>query len=434
MRKLLAIALAAVMTVSLVVPAAAESSSSEEPVEITFAWANVQDEVKEAWREYVFRPFTEKHPNVTIKEEWIPNIQHALRVQLTSGEGPDLFYMDSIDIPDLSNANCIISLEEYREKYKLDDIMLGWAIDACCYNDTLYGLPHSVEATAMTYNKTLLDQLGVVVPTNREEFVAACDAALEQGLIPIEFGYSGETNLLQWIYEHYLTTYSGDKLVQLLKGEIDFYDPDIRGAFELMKADWDAGYYNEKKSGAITNDEARSLFTNQKAVFNTEGAWYTLVDVVPGTWDFEWGQTKWPSMKDGVPAASAIAVGESIGINSNCKNPDLVVEMLMDFYTNGELAATAVANGFSTPAVPIKEEDLPADMHNDTKIALSSQTANMEGTVGYAPWAFYPPKTAVYMYENLDKLFYDQITVDELLDGCQECIEEDFAEGFVFAG
>lgn len=413
----------------------ASEEVAEEEIEITFAWANGEDKVKEAWRKYVFEPFMEKHPNVTIKAEWIPNIQHALRVQLTSGEGPDMFYMDSIDIIDLANAGNIISLEEFREEYKLDEYMQDWALRACSFNDELYGLPHSVEATALTYNKTLLDQLGVPVPTTREEFVAACEAALDAGIIPISFGYSGETNLMQWVYEHYLTTYAGDKVVQLLKGEIDFSDPDIRGAFELMKADWDANYFNDKKSGAITLDEARSLFTNQKALFSTEGAWYTLVDTAPGTWEFEWGQTKWPSMKDGVEAASGIAVGESIGINSNCEHPELIVEMMMDFYTNSENAAAAInEGGFSTPAVPIPNEAYPEEMHEDIRTALEAQASNMEGTVGYAPWAFYPAKTAIYMYDNLDKLFYDQISLDDFMNSCQECIEEDFADGYVFAG
>lgn len=58
--------------------------------------------------------------------------------------------------------------------------------------DEMYALPASVEATAMTYNKNLLDQLGKDVPTNREEFVDVCNAALEAGLIPVSFGYSGQ--------------------------------------------------------------------------------------------------------------------------------------------------------------------------------------------------------------------------------------------------
>ena len=103
----------------------------------------------------------------------------------------------------------------------------------------------------------------------------------------------------------------------------DWFDDPKSGCFELLKADWDAGYINDKKSGAITNDEARSLFANQKSVFNFEGPWLVLADGAAKNWDFEWGQSAWPSMKDGVPAGSAITLGEAIGINSNSEVADL---------------------------------------------------------------------------------------------------------------
>jgi ABC-type glycerol-3-phosphate transport system substrate-binding protein len=410
------------------------ANASDEKIEITFAWVNLEESRQQIWRDYVFQPYMDKHPNVTIKEMWIPDLQNSIRVMLASGAGPDMFYMDSIDIPDLSISNRIIDLEKYRKQYNLDNIMYDWAINACSYKGILYGLPHSIEATAMTYNKTLLDKLGMPVPTTREEYVNVCEAAKKNGYIPVAIGYSGQLNFLQWIYEHYLTTYAGEKTIQLLKGEIGFDDPDIRGAFELMKADWDAGYFNDKKAGAITNDEARAMFSNQKAVLNTEGAWLTLADVEPGTWDFEWGQTKWPSMKDGVPAASGIAVGESIAINSNAAHPDQIVEMMMDFYTNEKVAVKAVASGFSTPAVPISDDAYPEDMHPDIRKALDAQANNMKGVVGYAPWAFYPAGVAMYIYDNLDKVFYDQMSMDDFLKGCQETIEEDFTDGYVFAG
>lgn len=64
-----------------------------------------------------------------------------------------MFYMDSVDIPDYASTNRILSLENYRKEYNLDDSMYDWAIRSCLYEDEMYALPASVEATAMTYNK-----------------------------------------------------------------------------------------------------------------------------------------------------------------------------------------------------------------------------------------------------------------------------------------
>ena len=403
---------------------------------ITIAWTNIMESQQEIWEKFIFEPFEEKHPEVTIDFQCLPDLQNTVRVQVAAGAGPDMFYMDSVDIPDYASTNRILSLENYRKEYNLDDSMYDWAIRSCLYEDEMYALPASVEATAMTYNKNLLDQLGKDVPTNREEFVDVCNAALEAGLIPVSFGYSGANLLLTWPYEHYLTCYAGgEKTAQLLKGEITFDDPDIKGAFELLKADWDAGYINDKKSGAITNDEARILFANQKAVFNYEGPWLILADGAAKTWDFEWGQCAWPSMKDGTPAGSAITLGEAIGINANSQVSDLCMEMMMDFYSNEELMAQAVAEGFSTPAVPIDSAAYPEDMDENIRKALDAQNENMNlETVGYAPWGFFPAKTTTFLDDNLDKVFYDKMDLDTFIDKANETIAEDFADGYVFAG
>lgn len=403
---------------------------------ITIAWTNIMESQQEIWEKYIFEPFEEKHPEVTIDFQCLPDLQNTVRVQVAAGAGPDMFYMDSVDIPDYASTNRILSLENYRKEYNLDDSMYDWAIRSCLYKDEMYALPASVEATAMTYNKNLLDQLGKDVPTNREEFVDVCNAALEAGLIPVSFGYSGNNLLLTWPYEHYLTCYAGgEKTAQLLKGEITFDDPDIKGAFELLKADWDAGYINDKKSGAITNDEARILFANQKAVFNYEGPWLILADGAAKTWDFEWGQCAWPSMKDGTPAGSAITLGEAIGINASSQVSDLCMEMMMDFYSNEELMAQAVAEGFSTPAVPIDSAAYPEDMDENIRKTLDAQNENMNlETVGYAPWGFFPAKTTTFLDDNLDKVFYDKMDLDTFIDKANETIAEDFADGYVFAG
>ena len=411
-------------------------ANEEEAKTITIAWTNIMESQQEIWEKYIFEPFEEKHPEVTIDFQCLPDLQNTVRVQVAAGAGPDMFYMDSVDIPDYASTNRILSLENYRKEYNLDASMYDWAIRSCLYKDEMYALPASVEATAMTYNKNLLDQLGKDVPTNREEFVDVCNAALEAGLIPVSFGYSGNNLLLTWPYEHYLTCYAGgEKTAQLLKGEITFDDPDIKGAFELLKADWDAGYINDKKSGAITNDEARILFANQKAVFNYEGPWLILADGAAKTWDFEWGQCAWPSMKDGTPAGSAITLGEAIGINASSQVSDLCMEMMMDFYSNEELMAQAVAEGFSTPAVPIDSAAYPEDMDENIRKTLDAQNENMNlETVGYAPWGFFPAKTTTFLDDNLDKVFYDKMDLDTFVDKANETIAEDFADGYVFAG
>lgn len=105
------------------------------------------------------------------------------------------------------------------------------------------------------------------------------------------------------------------------------------------------------------------------------------------------------------------------------------------FYSNEELMAQAVAEGFSTPAVPIDSAAYPEDMDENIRKALDAQNENMNlETVGYAPWGFFPAKTTTFLDDNLDKVFYDKMDLDTFIDKANETIAEDFADGYVFAG
>lgn len=413
-----------------------QAADTDEEITITMSWTNIPAHKQEIWKKYVFEPFEEKHPNVTIDFQCIPDQEQTTRVQLAAGAAADMFSMDCTDIFDYASSGFIVNLQEYREEYNLDEEMYDWALKACEYGGDLYALPHSVETSDLTYNQDLLDELGVDVPETREEFENVCEKALEQDIIPIAWGYSGSPVLVAWFYGHYLTTYAGaDNVKKLLTGEITFEDENIRGAFEQMKADWDAGYINDKKSGAISNDEARSLFLNGKALFNMEGSWFPMADVEVGSWNFNWGQAKWPSMREGVPAAGDISVGECIGINSDTEYVDLCMELMLDFYLNREVVAAASAEGFSTPAAILDEDDYPDEMHEDSVKAISFEKEIMSAdTVGYAPWGFFPSKMKVYLDDNLDKILYDQISMDDFLKEAQEKLEQDLTDGYQFAG
>ena len=52
--------------------------------------------------------------------------------------------------------------------------------------------------------------------------------------------------------------------------------------------------------------------------------------------------------------------------------------------------------------------------------------------MSYCPWSGYPADTNIWLYENISKLWYDEITLDEFLAGAQEVLDKDLAEGFTF--
>jgi raffinose/stachyose/melibiose transport system substrate-binding protein len=74
------------------------------------------------------------------------------------------------------------------------------ALDAYTYDGKLYGVPITLDAKYMAYNKKLFADNGVAVPTTLEELLAACDTFKAKGIEPIAFG-----NQYGWPAIHYLT-------------------------------------------------------------------------------------------------------------------------------------------------------------------------------------------------------------------------------------
>ena len=120
-----------------------DKAASGEQKTITIAWTNIMDSQQQIWEKYIFAPFLEKHPEVEIDFQCLPDLQNTVRVQVAAGAGPDMFYMDSIDIPDYASTGRILNLEKYREQYGLDDQMFDWAIRSCLYQEQMYALPAS---------------------------------------------------------------------------------------------------------------------------------------------------------------------------------------------------------------------------------------------------------------------------------------------------
>lgn len=413
-----------------------DAGQDGEAVTLSFYWGSLEDDVQKVWYESFFDPFVEEHPNVKIDFQCLPDVQETLRVQLAAGSGPDLFMLDCFDVPDYVEAGTLKDLTSYRDQYKWDDVIYDWALEAGSIDGKLYGVAHGSEATSMYCNLDILEELGCEVPKTREEFEEVCTKAADAGYIPIEYGYSGASENQQWIYDHYLGTYAGkENLKKLFTGELKFTDDEIKGAIELLKADWDAGWINQGQSGAITNDEARTFFQNGQAVFCTEGTWLTTETFSPGTLEFNWECTVWPSMKDGIPASGSAGIGAVIAVNENTANADLCAELLNYFYSDEQRLANAIATGYPTLCCNIDESLYPADMADDIRKTLDSMGEILsQDSVGYAPWSAYPSDTNIYLMNNLDKVYYGEYTVEQFCEEAQEVLDKELAEGFEFVG
>jgi ABC-type glycerol-3-phosphate transport system substrate-binding protein len=408
------------------------SHNGDTITEVSFAFGNLEPQLKENWEKYYLNPYRKNHPNVKITFLTMNNIEDTVRVQIAAGAGPDMFPLDCFEIPSYANSSRIIKLDTYAQKYNWPSKIYAWALGLVTYENSIYALPHASEVTGLYYNNDLLKKYGLQVPKTRAEYIAACKLAMGDSKIALGFGFSDYNLGNQWVYDHYLTAYAGaDGIKKLFSGILKFTDSEIAGAFRLVKEDWDAGFINEKMSGAITADEGRNIFVNGDALFNPEGTWVTLEVVTPGTWTFDWGLAPWPSFKEGVSPAGAMAVGQAFAINANSKYPDICAEILDGIYADSAWVAEGIAAGLPAICTVLDATKLPSNTSKD--VLETIEAINDIGIApSYAPWASYPPKTNVYLMENIAKLWYGDFTLEQFLSGAQRILDEELAAGFTF--
>ena len=97
----------------------------------------------------------------------------ALQAALTSGDPPDVFYVDSSNLPDLADAGALAPVPDGALSDP-DDIYPSLK-EAFTYNGTWYCPPKDFSTLGLVYDPDALEAAGVAVPTTWEELAAAAE-------------------------------------------------------------------------------------------------------------------------------------------------------------------------------------------------------------------------------------------------------------------
>jgi raffinose/stachyose/melibiose transport system substrate-binding protein len=193
---------------------------------------------------------------------------------------------------------------------------------------------------------------------------------------------------------------------------------------------WQEGYINNKQSHAISMEDAWGLFNNDQAAMKLEGTW-ALSRLQNDPPPFEVGFFAMPSWRDEVEANLPIGLGDAIGINANTDHPELAAELL-DFIYRAERAEKLVKLGQFQPMNGLEVANvegvspLVVEVYNKMNDMLDS------GKAGYISWTYFPPSALSYLWNNIDSVFLEQMTIDEYLQKTQEAAEKDKENNMLF--
>ena len=335
-------------------PAASPSTAAELSGTITFLH-KYSDPRYAPYFESVVAAYMAAHPKVTIQiqAESDQGVKDKLRVLAASKTLPDIYFSWAGDFTKKFVTGGLA-------KDLTGDVTGAWkdsftpaALDAYTYGGKLYGVPITLDAKYMAYNKKLFADNGVAVPTTLEGLLTACDTFKAKGLDPIAFG-----NQYGWPAIHFLTQLN-PYFVPAATMATD-YDP-ATGAFT------DPGYVKAlqafadinthcltKGSNGIAHEAAQAQFLAGKSPMHYLEAveFFALTQKGGAPADLA---NNWDFFKLPAPASPAGDIGTLEGapdgflVNPDSQHVDIAIDFLK-FLTNADNAKKLVADlGWLSP-------------------------------------------------------------------------------------
>ncbi|MEV7342153.1 extracellular solute-binding protein [Streptomyces sp. NPDC093544] len=368
-------------------------------------------------------------------------VDKNVQVALSANKGPDIVYGSG---PSFAAAYAVqgklADMTPYAEKYGWKDRILTPMYDSGTVNGKLYSLPNSLENLGIFYNKKVLDQLGVGVPTTFAELTADMDKAAKAGMYPSVTGNKGWKPVNQNYISMFLTHVAGGKAVyDALQGKIKWTDPKIVKAVDDSADFYKKGYLGGKDYANLNFTESMQLLAQGKSPFffgptlAFQFASDYFNDAAGNTSDL--GFAPFPNVTAGLPSPSGtLGTTASLSINAHSSNKDGAAEVI-DYMMSDKFAQEMNKTWPGYWGVPLKNWDLDPDSYTGLSkefVQSVKDTVDMVNTGDYGFFAgtFFPPATAT-AFTDIDGVWLGTESTTDFLKKVQSTFDDEKAKGLV---
>ncbi|MCY4145824.1 MAG: extracellular solute-binding protein [Chloroflexi bacterium] len=363
------------------------------------------------------------------------NTWDATRVAVVGGGGPDIVRTPGPSfVYEMASSGLILPLDSFADEMGWRDTFFPWALDLGLVDGELYSLSDELETLIMYYNKTLFAANGWTPPETMDELIALAEEIEAAGVTVFSHGNADWRPTNEWFVGEFMTQIAGPHNVyKALTGQIPWTDESMVEAMETLDMMMERGWFGGGVDFYVTNtfDTNLAALGSGEAAMNIEGTWrFGNINDFFGEAadnDNEWDWVSVPS-KTGEDLFT-IGMGNTSSINASSAHPQEAAQVLT-YYFSPEVQAELLAACGKGPAPVHLAEDAMTDI--DPRIARAYadlSAANADDRYGYTTWTFWPPRSDVYIYEEIERVWYDEITVMEYLEGLDELFAEELAAG-----
>ncbi|MCG2799014.1 MAG: extracellular solute-binding protein [Cellulomonas sp.] len=304
--------------------------------------------------------FMEKYPNVTIKRvaRTFADIKTTLGLALDSSDAPDVVQANQ-GYPDMGtfvSGGLLRPLDDYSTLYGWDTTFPAgqlaintFSADGKTWQEgNLYGISQTGEVVGIYYNKALLDQAGVEVPTTLSDFDSAMATVKAAGILPLAFGNSEGWPGIHEFGVVQSATAGTDAVKDLVTGADGAWTDEATVEAATTLQTWAANGYLTPDSGGVAPDAARDAFVKGEAAFYISGTWNgaTVAEDLGTDAGFV------VLSPDGTTTPTSTGgIGLAWSMSTATKNPD-VAAAYIDWVTNADAELAMLDSGNLAAVVP----------------------------------------------------------------------------------
>jgi raffinose/stachyose/melibiose transport system substrate-binding protein len=424
----------------------AGGGDAEQELEGTITlWSDISDATaKKYFQDEIIAPFQRENSGLEVDVSFrrAEDMQPQIRLALQARNAPDLIPTNGpAFVPDLAEAGFLADLGSYADERNWDEVMLPWALDLGQVGDTLVALPTQLETLGIYINRTLFDEHGWEVPTNRAELEALADEVAAAGILPFAAGSANFRQQIEWYTSVFFSNTAGPQLMyQVLTGDKPWTSPGMVEAITLMQDYFQRGYFggSVEKFFATAEDAVNAQLGNGEAAMQLSGTWHfqNIGNFFGSTANNEndWDFAAFPSLSDDAPYPTyPLGTGGTLSINEGSTLKAGAAAFLGYLIEDRARTAQWLAARGGAFSFPLRwtAEDFPASMDSRQRATyVSLVEASEQGNFGYTNWSFSPPKTAVYIYEEVEAVVTGDTAPEEFLEGVAVTFQEDLDDGF----
>jgi arabinogalactan oligomer/maltooligosaccharide transport system substrate-binding protein len=294
-------------------------------ITIWHGWEGSYLETKKA----IFDAYMAKYPNVKIELVHKPKLDEAVTAAVPAGQGPDIIAWVDDWVGKMAKLEIIKPLDDQASKAWLSATYSTPAVEAVTFDNKVYGIPETVEAISLIYNKKLIQPSDI--PKTSDDLLAYAKSYPQSH--PGQYGivwnaFNDAYFQAPWVYGFGGFYVKADGTVGLSQ----------QGTKNAVK-------YIDSFKGSIPAKPdygtADQLFKDGKSAMIINGPW-SVSDY--GKAGIDYGITTLPKISStGKPASPFVGV-KTMMVSANAKNVPLAVDILKWFSNKDNAIKEALDN------------------------------------------------------------------------------------------